>query len=143
MKKCFAARIAPTSTDTALLLIRVVAGLGLILHGWGKFQAPFAWMGPESPVPGIFQFLAAFSEVGGGLALIIGLLSRLGALGIVFTMLGAVATHMVMLGDPFVNTTGQGGSYELASLYLMISFFIVLSGPGKFSLDAKIFGTKV
>ena len=140
IKKLLATRISATPTDAALLLLRIVVGSALMIHGWGKIQAPFNWMGPDSPVPGVVQFLGAFSEVGGGLALIIGLLCRLGSLGIAFTMLGAVATHMFMLHDPFVNTTGKGGSYELASVYLVTALLFIVNGPGKFSLDAKIFG---
>ena len=51
-----------------LLLLRLVAGLAFILHGWPKIQKPFSWMGPDSAMPGLLQALAAFSEVGGGLA---------------------------------------------------------------------------
>src|ERR1044071_3379761 len=60
-----------------LLLIRLVVGSAFMLHGWGKIQHPFSWMGPESPVPGFFQLLAAISEFGGGLAWILGLLTPL------------------------------------------------------------------
>lgn len=52
-----------------LLIIRIVFGLGILHHGWGKIQHPFTWMGPDAPVPGILQALAALSEFGGGIAL--------------------------------------------------------------------------
>lgn len=129
-----------TEISITLLLLRVVIGLAFLMHGWGKIQSPFDWMGPDAVIPGFFQFLAAFSEFGGGIALIFGLLTRLAGLGMAFTMLVAVYFHMIMFGDPFVATGAGQGSYELAAVYLMIFLLIISTGPGKFSLDKLIFG---
>lgn len=129
------------SISTVLLLLRLVAGLAMIFHGWGKIQTPFAWMPAESPVPGFFQFLAALSEFGGGIAWIIGLVTPLASLGMAFTMFVATMFHAVLLKDPFVSS-GQGGSYEIALLYFVISLLFIIAGPGRLSVDAKIFGTK-
>ena len=131
----------PKCASTALLILRLVAGLAFMYHGWGKIQNPFGWMPPEAPVPGFLQFLAAISEFGGGLAWIIGLLVPLASFGILCTMLVAVFMHAVVMKDPFVNMTG-GSSYELAAIYLCISILFLILGPGKFSLDSKIFGEK-
>lgn len=128
------------AASTVLLLLRLVAGLAFIYHGWGKIQAPFSWMGPDASVPGIFQFLAALSEFGGGIAWMIGLVTPLASLGLFFTM--AVATHMhaIVKGDPFVSQ--GGGSYELALLYLVIAIVLIVLGPGKFSADHFAFGPR-
>lgn len=128
-----------------LLVLRIVAGAALMLHGLPKIQAPFGWMDARGPsgVPGVFQFLAAFSEFFGGLALIVGLLTPLAALGIAFTMaVGAVMGH-ISRGDPFVNPPGrQGGSWEPAAGYFAIALLLMLVGPGVLSLDALLFGKK-
>ena len=129
------------AASTALLLLRLVAGLAFIYHGWGKIQNPFGWMGPEAPVPGFFQFLAALSEFGGGIAWMIGLLTPLASLGLFFTMVVATYTHAIVKGDPFVNP--GGGSYELALVYLVIAVLLILMGPGKFSADGLAFGKRV
>ena len=50
-----------------LLIVRVVAGLAFMYHGWGKIQNPTGWMGENANIPGAFQALAAISEFGGGL----------------------------------------------------------------------------
>lgn len=121
-----------------LLLTRLVFGAGIMQHGWGKIQHPFNWMGPEAPVPGIFQALAALSEFGGGLALILGLLTPVAMLGLACTMLVAIFTAHVPNGDPFV-ARGGGRSYELAALYLIVAVQMILTGPGTYSLDAKLF----
>ena len=87
------------------------------------------------PVPG------AISEFGGGIAWILGLLAPIAALGIGCTMTVAVYMHSMVMNDPFVNLTG-GRSYELAAAYLCIAVLILVMGPGKFSLDAKMFGER-
>jgi putative oxidoreductase len=141
VKSILGIRDQPVSADLVLLFMRLVVGYAFTLHGWGKIQNPLHWMGNESPVPGLFQALAAISEFGGGFALILGLLTRLGALGIGCTMTVAVFMHRFVWGDPFVNLTG-GHSYELASAYLMIALLLVILGPGRFSLDRRIFGVR-
>lgn len=120
-----------------LLLLRLVAGAAMLLHGWPKIQAPFSWMPAEAPVPGILQALAAVSEFfGGGLGWLVGFLTPLASLGMLATMTVAVMFHAGR-GDPFV---GQGGpSYELALLYWMLALLFLLIGPGRFSLDAQVF----
>lgn len=116
-----------------LLALRIVAGLAFVLHGWGKIQHPFTWMGPDATMPGILQALAAVSEFGGGLAWILGALTPLFSLGILCTMAVATYTHAIVRGDPFV---GHDSSYELALVYLCIAVLFLLLGPGRFSVDA-------
>src|SRR5512139_1445935 len=130
---------APASIT--LLLLRLVVGTAFTIHGWQKIQDPFGWMGPQSSVPELFQFLAAISEFGGGIAWVLGLLTPLAALGIGCTMTVAVFMHAMVLHDPFVSLTG-GRSYELASAYLCIALLLLALGPGRFSLDAKVFGER-
>jgi len=131
----------PTTASFALLLLRLIVGVAFLIHGWQKIQNPLGWMGPQSPVPGFFQLLAAVSEFGGGIAWILGLLVSLASLGIGFTMAVAVSMHSMVLHDPFVNLTG-GRSYELASAYLCVAILLLVMGPGRFSLDAKVFSER-
>ena len=140
IKRTFAVTQYSSFADFALLLLRFVAGLAFMFHGWGKIQNPFAWMPPEAPVPGILQALAALSEFGGGLAWILGLLTPLASLGLAITMVVAFAMHAFMRGDPFVSTGGP--SYELAAIYFCISLLLMAAGPGRFSLDRKVFGPR-
>ena len=141
MKRFFAPYNFPASVDFALLLLRLVFGYAFILHGWGKIQNPMGWMGPDSGIPSVFQALAAISEFVGGIALILGLVIRLASLGLLVTMVVAVYTHAVKMGDPFVNPKGAG-SYELPAIYLCISILLLAAGAGGFSLDKALFGTR-
>lgn len=124
-----------------LLIIRLVVGLAFVIHGYGKIQHPFAWMGPDAPVPGVFQALAAVSEFGGGLAWILGLITPLASFGLACTMTVAVWTHAGMMHDPFVSPTGAR-SFELPSVYLCVAILLLLAGPGRFSVDRAVFGEK-
>jgi len=142
IKKCFQTAPHAGCSSSALLFLRVVAGLAFIFHGWGKMQNPMAWMGPEAPVPGFLQFLAAFSEFGGGIAWILGLLTPLFSLGLMITMMVAAGMHKFAMKDPFVASGPGQSSYELAAVYLAIAILFLAVGPGKFSVDAKIFGNR-
>ena len=139
LKRFFQPVPQPVFASTALLVIHLIAGVAFTIHGWGKIQHAFIWMGPDAPVPAFLQFLAAFSEFGGGIAWILGLLTPLASLGILCTMSVAVHMHMIVRGDPFVNLTG-GLSYEPALGYWGVALLILALGPGKFSMDKKIFG---
>jgi putative oxidoreductase len=141
VSKYYAVTPQTPAGSIALLVLRLVAGTAFMMHGWGKIQNPFNWMGPDAFAPGVFQALAALSEFGGGLAWILGLLTPLASFGAACTMVVAVWVHAVMKGDPFV-AMGPGPSYELASLFLAISLVLMLVGPGRYSADAKLFGLR-
>lgn len=121
-----------------LLVLRLVVGAAFLAHGWGKIQAPLSWMGPDAPVPGVLQLLAAVAEFfGGGLGFIAGLLTPLAALGVLATMTVAFLFHFGQ-GDPFVASGPGGASYELALVYWAVALLLMLLGPGRYSLDAQL-----
>ena len=122
-----------------LLLLRLVMGAAFLFHGWPKIQNPMGWMGADAPVPAVLQALAALAEFGGGMALIVGLLTRLASLGIATNMVVALAMVHLPHGDPFVGKPGAR-SYELAAIYLACAILLLLLGPGRFSLDVLLFG---
>jgi len=103
----------------------------MVLHGLPKIQNPMGWMQGPQAMPGFLQLLAALAEFGGGIALMLGFFTRLGALGIAITM--AVAIFTAHAGDPFV---AQGKrSFESAALYLAAASMLLLGGPGAYSVD--------
>lgn len=128
-----------------LLIIRLVFGLGLALHGYQKLSSPggpFGWGGdlPFHP-PAFFQGLATLAEFGGGLALMIGLLTPLSALGILITMATAILKLHWACGAHYVAIT-PGPDYELAGHYFTFALAMLFSGPGSISVDALIFGRR-
>ena len=74
-------RCAPSdlggTAAVGLLILRLVAGAAIALHGWPKIQSATSWMGPDAPVPGVLQLLAALAEFGGGICWVLGLLTPL------------------------------------------------------------------
>lgn len=117
-----------------LLAIRLVFGGALVLHGLQKLPASTSWMNGFQPgVPAPLQFLAFFSELFGGLALLFGFLTPIAALGVFFTM--AVATFVANGANPWVGAPGSP-SKESALGYLAFALLMILAGPGRLSLDA-------
>lgn len=80
MKKLFGHYTQDSRVSLGLLVLRLVFGFALVMHGWGKIQNPMSWAGDN--FPGILQLLAAVSEFGGGIAWMIGLLTPLASFGV-------------------------------------------------------------
>lgn len=133
-------RTLDARTSAGLLALRLITGAAFMLHGWPKMQNLTGWMGPDAPVPGIFQALAGIAEFGGGFAWIIGALMPLASFGILATMTVATWTMYQMSGGTFV-AVGKP-SFELPLLYFAVALLFLLSGPGKFSVDALLFGRR-
>ena len=124
--------------DTALTVLRLVLGVTFILHGGQKLfvygldgvAASFGQMG--IPAAGFFGPLVAFVEFFGGIAIVLGLLTRLAALGIGATMVVAILT--VHLKQGFFNP----GGVEFPLALLASAAALVLTGAGAYSVDAAI-----
>jgi len=99
----------------------------LFVYGFAGVTGAFTQMGV--PVPGLMGPFIGLLEFFGGIALAIGLLTRLFALGFVFDMLGAIL--LVQLKRGF-------GGFELEFLLLGSSLALVLAGAGEFSVDALL-----
>lgn len=124
----------------ALAVLRVTAGTVFIAHGSQKLftygfagiSGAFGQMGV--PFPGVVGPLVALLEFLGGIALVIGLLTRLAALGLTFDMLGAIM--LVHFKAGFFLPTG----YEFVFILLGASIALALAGAGQFSVDAVLAG---
>jgi putative oxidoreductase len=84
------------------------------------------------PMPSFMAPFIASVEFLGGIALVLGLLTRLAALGTAFTMLGAM--FLVHLKGGFFLPAGL----EYTLVLLSASVALLLMGPGSLSLDARI-----
>jgi putative oxidoreductase len=125
-----------TATDVGLLVLRLGLAAVFIAHGGQKMFGWFGGKGLEATIAGMAQggipaplaFLAAFTEFFGGLAVLVGLLSRLASLGLFVTML--VAVFGVHLKGGFFLPAG----YEYAFTLGMIALTLVLTGPGRLAI---------
>jgi putative oxidoreductase len=120
-----------TLPSLGLLALRLAMGSAFVIHGLQKVPTATTWMGDA--MPGFVQAAAAYSELLGGAALVLGLLTPIASLALIGVMLGAIFLHHIPSGDPFV-APGKA-SYELALAYLAGSILILLNSPGKFSID--------
>lgn len=123
------------SINIGLLLFRVGASAMMITHGWGKFErvinGDFRFGDPLGIGVEASLILAAFAEFVCSVLVILGLTTRLAAIPLIVTML--VAWQVAHADDPF-------SSKEKAVFYLLSFLTILITGPGKYSLDQKIFG---
>ena len=127
-------------SSKSYFLMRLATGFFMCyFHGWSKLMSDSdrwnrlgatitEFIGNDAlSIP--LGFMAAFAESIGSLFIVIGLLTRPMAFLLFFTMLVASSKKLLQ--------AGIDGS-ELPLLYLCLSFFILLNGPGKYSLDNLI-----
>jgi putative oxidoreductase len=133
-----------TSSDVTLTLMRLVLGVVFFAHGAQKMLGWFGGYGLHGTM-GFFEhlglpapvvFLIICTEFFGGLGLIVGLLTRIAALGIGVEMIGAI--FIVHLPNGFFmnwygNQKGEGFEYHLLAIALAAT--LLLRGAGKFSID--------
>ncbi len=119
--------------DIGVLPVRVASGIALALaHGLQKLPPSPQFVehvaGFGFPMAGVFAWASAFAEVGGGLLLALGLLTRPAAFVIVCNM--AVAFFFAHAQDPFA-------AKEKAMLFGTIAFLFLCIGAGRYALDAR------
>jgi putative oxidoreductase len=137
------------TSDIAALILRVAGGAIFLPHGWSKVAGagPGAFAADVAAsygIPVFFGYAAAYAELVGGILLIAGLLTRLDALLLTVTM--AVATFVVQLPEALYEVPADAiktfvvlRAIELPLALLAICVAILLTGPGRVSLD-HLFG---
>ena len=108
-------------------LMRVVAGLSLVTHGWGKIQNPFGAAGM-----GVFWSpLLAATEFFGGILIAIGLLTRPAAFAATIVLVVTVYFHWVVQGDGF-------GGADNSIIWAAVMLFFAIRGGNRHSVDARL-----
>jgi putative oxidoreductase len=132
-----------TLTTTARTILRVVVGFLFAAHGWQKYNewtiagttAAFGDMG--IPMADVAAPVIATLELVGGVALILGFLTRPVAVLLTLDMLGALVLVHLSAGV-FVANNG----YELVLLLGAAALALALVGPGRASADYALFGRR-
>ena len=130
-----------TLTTTARTILRIVTGFLFAAHGWQKFneftiagtQAAFTQMGV--PAANMVAPVVATLELVGGVALILGVLTRVFAALLAVNMVGALFLVHAPAGI-YVET----GGYELVLILAAAAAAVALVGAGKVSVDKVLFG---
>ena len=131
----------PALTTTARTILRIITGFLFAAHGWQKFneltiagtQAAFAQMGV--PAANLVAPVVATLELVGGIALILGVLTRMFAALLAVNMLGA----LFLVHAPAGIFAATGG-YELVLILAAAALAVALVGAGKVSVDRALFG---
>ncbi|HEX3157869.1 MAG TPA: DoxX family protein [Gemmatimonadaceae bacterium] len=131
-----------TQLNLGLAILRIVLGITFAVHGAQKLfvfgldgvSAGFAQSG--IPLPGVVGPSVALVEFFGGLALIMGLLTRLAGFGLAIVMLGAAL--LVHFSAGFFLPNG----YEFAFVLFGAAATLAVTGGGAFSLDAIVAGRR-
>jgi len=139
MKTQFKYRLLNSQAGLAALVLRLPLGLILMAHGSQKLFGLFGgyglegtgqWMASIGFKPGyLMALLAGSGEFFGGLALVLGFLTRPAAAITAFTMLMAMTVH---IGNGlFVTNNG----YEYALMLAVSSIVLFIQGAGTLSVD--------
>ena len=138
----FLQRLVASDAGASSLILRLALGVILAAHGAQKLfgwfggyglEATGQWMASVGFTPGyLMALLAGSAEFFGGLALVLGLLTRPAALVAAFTMLMAMTVH---IGNGlFLSNNG----YEFALILLAASLPLAIQGGGTFAVDARL-----
>src|SRR5215475_7577531 len=126
----------PTQVNFALLLLRLASAAAFLYHGSAILFGCFGGPGPAAFAtshhwPLFMGYLIGLAQFAGGLAVLFGVLTRLGAACIAIVMLGAIFTvHL-----PHGFNIGDGGA-EYALTQLLVAIALMLVGPGAYSLSS-------
>lgn len=128
--------------DTGLLMLRLLLGLTMVAHGYGKFfrggriSGTASWFDGMGMRPGrVHAWLAGLTEVGAGIALALGMFTPFAVTGFVALMF--VAAWTVHRGKGFF-VAADGWEYNLVLAGGAV--IVAIMGAGKVSLDRLIFG---
>jgi putative oxidoreductase len=127
-----------TTIDAARLLLRVMLGVLILLHGISKIRG-----GPgfildivdKAGLPEPFGYLVYVGEVVAPILVIIGLFTRAAALVIAINMIVAI----LLVHVPQILTLADSGGWalELQGLYVAVAIGVTLLGAGRYSVGGR------
>ena len=127
-----------SSADTGRLVLRLVLGVLILLHGIAKLQGPpdfVVGMLGKAGLPPVLAYAVYIGEVLAPVLLILGLWTRAAAIVIVVNMIFAI--YLVHMGDLFKLGKQGGYALELQVMYLFTAIAIAFLGAGRYSLGGR------
>lgn len=131
--KLFSTSISQKFAGVWLLVLRIGVSAFMLTHGYPKFlkllSGDTAFGDPLGMGPTLSLVLTVFAEFFCSIFLMLGLAARLSTIPLIVTM--ATAAFVVHADDPL-------DKQEFPILYLLIYATILVFGPGRFAIDAKL-----
>ncbi len=134
-------------SDWGLLILRLTMGIIFIVHGWPKLNPNGPMKGPAGfagflkqmgvPLPLFSAWIVALLETVGAVLLILGLGTRILAIGFAVNMVVAIVLTRRSFKRSFTSQQTTGWEFDLA--LLAQALMLLLSGAGSFAFD-RIFG---
>lgn len=141
-------RIIATDNYHGTTLLRVVLGIVFFAHGAQLMLGWFGGFGLHASmhvftgtlgIPAPLAFTAICAEFFGGLGLLLGIFTRLAAIGIGIDMIVAIVMVHRHYGF-FMNWYGtqKGEGYEFHLLVIAMAIYLVIEGAGAVSVDRTL-----
>lgn len=137
-----------SNKDLGPLCLRIVIGLGFMVHGWAKIRRGVGGFEKlltvlHVPLPHVNALLAPYVELLGGALILLGAWVSIVAIPLIIIMLTAIATVQIHYGFSSVNTVGLTPKgpifgppgYEINLLYIAGLVSLIFTGAGALSLD--------
>ncbi|SMO49156.1 DoxX family protein [Melghirimyces algeriensis] len=124
------------------LILRLFLGVTFFIHGLAKVQGGLSntvGFFESIGIPGFMAYIVTFIELIGGIAMIVGLGTRIISILFALIMIGAIGTVKFQAG--FMGT-GQASGYEFDLALLVISIHLMIVNRSMFALDHVLFRSK-
>ena len=127
--------------EVSTFVLRIVLGISFFVHGLVKFQGGIGniagWF-ESMGIPGFLAYVVGTVELVGGIALILGVGTRIVSALLAIILIGAIVKVKLALG--FLGTAEMAG-YELDLAFLVIALFLAVNGSKHWAIDNLIFNS--
>ena len=129
------------------LVVRLALGVVFFAHGGQKVLGWFGGHGLKTTIQVFQQYMkvppaatvvAAFIEFFGGVAMLVGFLSRPFALGLIVVMLVAIAKVHWKNGFFLASQPGQSNGWEFNFVLIAMALAVLIGGAGALSVDGLL-----
>ncbi|NDO77782.1 DoxX family membrane protein [Kocuria indica] len=123
------------SVSVGLLILRLALGITFVMHGWQKFSewglggTAQSFDGMDIPAPEASAVFTAVVKLAGGIALILGILTRIAGVLLALAMAGA----LILVHAPAGFFASDGG-IELVMVLGAGALALAFTGPGRYAV---------